>query len=298
MKTEEMDEVVPGRSWLRRLFSSDRRRAKRQQARELRAYYWDGSPPVPHDIRDISSSGLYLLASEGWRPGTVVMMTLQKTDCPEDDPDRAMTVQAQVIRSASDGIGLRFILPRPEDYKRLQGFLRTAPDKKPRKTPLRSIGPSNGQALVEYALMLPLIFLLIVNMVNFGGFFFAWITVANAARAGADYAILGGASAGDLIPATGGQVAALVQQDASSLPNVSSLTVGVCQNYNGTVTTLTGSCTTTPDDPEPTNYVLTTVQVSYTYKPFIPVFQFPSLDIYATLPPLTVTRTAYMRSIQ
>jgi len=52
---------------------------------------------------------------------------------------------------------------------------------------------SKGQALIEYILLLPLLFLLIVNLVNFGGFFFAWITVANAARAGADYAILGGA---------------------------------------------------------------------------------------------------------
>ncbi len=35
-----------------------------------------------------------------------------------------------------------------------------------------------GQSLVEFALVLPLLFLLIVNAINFGGFFYAWITVA------------------------------------------------------------------------------------------------------------------------
>ncbi len=157
---------------------------------------------------------------------------------------------------------------------------------------------AKGQALIEFALMLPLVFLLIVNVVNFGGFFYAWITVANAARAGADYAIMGGASAGDLVPATGAQIVALITQDASSLPNASSLTVGVCENNDGTITILTGACGTALADPEAPDYVLTTVQVTYTYQPFIPAtFQFGNLGVYATLPPLTITRVAYMRSM-
>ena len=43
---------------------------------------------------------------------------------------------------------------------------------------------NQGQALIEYLLVLPMVFLLLVNVVNFGGFFYAFITVANAARAG------------------------------------------------------------------------------------------------------------------
>ena len=41
-----------------------------------------------------------------------------------------------------------------------------------------------GQSLIEFALSLPFLLLLIVNTVNFGGYVFATITVASAARAG------------------------------------------------------------------------------------------------------------------
>jgi Flp pilus assembly protein TadG len=161
----------------------------------------------------------------------------------------------------------------------------------------RATGAEKGQALIEFALMLPLLLLLIVNVVNFGGFFYAWITVANAARAGADYAIMGGASAGNLTPASGAQIVALINADISSLPNASSVAVGVCQN-NGTQTVITGSCSMNPADPEAPDYVMTTVQVTYTYTPFIPAsFQFANLGVYATLPPLTITRRAFMRSM-
>ena len=44
-----------------------------------------------------------------------------------------------------------------------------------------------GQSLIECALVLPLLMLLIVNVVNFGAIFYAWISVANAARTGAQY---------------------------------------------------------------------------------------------------------------
>ncbi len=41
---------------------------------------------------------------------------------------------------------------------------------------------SKGHSLVEFSLILPFLFLLIVNVVNFGGMLYAWVTVANAAR--------------------------------------------------------------------------------------------------------------------
>ena len=43
----------------------------------------------------------------------------------------------------------------------------------------------SGQALIEFSLVLPLLLLLIVNVVNFGGLLYAWVTVSNAARTGA-----------------------------------------------------------------------------------------------------------------
>jgi Flp pilus assembly protein TadG len=168
-----------------------------------------------------------------------------------------------------------------------------------KSTYARTYRGNSGQSLVEYLLLLPLLLLLIVNVVNVGGFFFAWITVANAARAGADYQILGGASAGSLTPATGAQISAMITQDIAWLPNTASLLVNICQNNNGKITTLAGTCSAVPADPEPGNYVLTTTDVTYTYQPFIKAgFQFPNLNVYVTIPPTTVHRRAVMRSLQ
>jgi Flp pilus assembly protein TadG len=160
----------------------------------------------------------------------------------------------------------------------------------------RRLRRSEGQALIEFILILPMVFLLILNLVNFGGFFYAWITVANAARAGADYAVLGFSSVG--VPATpsSAQIQDLITKDIASLPNASSLIVQVCQNNGGTVTP---GCSPSPDrDPEPSGYVLTSIDVTYTYKPFIQGFTFPKLGVYLTIPPTTVYQRAEMRSYQ
>src|SRR6478672_3655551 len=84
---------------------------------------------------------------------------------------------------------------------------------------------NRGQALIELAMVLPLLFLFIVNVVNFGAFFFAWITIASAARTGAQYMVMGGASVNSPSPATSAQITTLVTNDISSLLNRSSLAV-------------------------------------------------------------------------
>ena len=156
-----------------------------------------------------------------------------------------------------------------------------------------SEGGVDGQALVEFALIIPLVFLLVVNAVNFGGFLFAWITVANAARDGAEYMIMSSASPGTPSPATLAQVTALVTNDVTSLLNRTSVVVAICTNK----TTGATACTTL-FDPEAPAYTLATVDVTYTYKPFIPLFSFPQLGISATLPSTTIHRKAVMRMLQ
>lgn len=59
------------------------------------------------------------------------------------------------------------------------------------KLPLRhttGTGHSRGQALVEFALILPILVLLLVIALDFGRIFFGWVSVTNAARVGANYA--------------------------------------------------------------------------------------------------------------
>jgi Flp pilus assembly protein TadG len=154
---------------------------------------------------------------------------------------------------------------------------------------------SRGQALIEFALVLPLLFLLIVNVINFAGFFFAWISVSNAARAGAQYMIMGGATVRAPKAPTATQVTTIVQQDIHALPNSSSVVVTLCTNNNGT---MTPSGCSAPGDPEPGGYVLAAVDVTYTYQPFIPLWDFPKLGIHATLPATTIHRKSVMRVLQ
>jgi hypothetical protein len=74
--------------------------------------------------------------------------------------------------------------------------------------------------------------------------------------------------------------------------------VNICQNNNGTIKVLSGTCTSIPADAEPSRFALISIDVTYTYQPFIPVFQFPNLHIYATIPATTIHRRAVMRVLQ
>jgi Flp pilus assembly protein TadG len=148
--------------------------------------------------------------------------------------------------------------------------------------------------LIEFALILPVLFVMIVNTVNFGGFIFAWITVSGAARTGANYWIQGRATTAGNDQPTSAQVSAVVTQEISSLLNRDSLSVTVCKKFN-TTTDCSGS---PPSDPEATHYAIGVVDVTYTYKPLIPSFNFRPLGVSAGFFPsagVTVHREAAMR---
>jgi len=102
-------------TWLKNWLSSDRRRSHRQPLPGLVAYYWTGSAPRAYQIADISSTGFYLLTEERWYPGTIVLMTLQRTDSDGQNMDDSIAVQSLVVRWGSDGLGLAFVLARSMD---------------------------------------------------------------------------------------------------------------------------------------------------------------------------------------
>jgi hypothetical protein len=106
---------VPRRNWLQRWWSPDPRKASREEVLGVTAYYWTGASPAAHHIRDISSTGLYLVTEERWYPGTLVLMTLQRTDCDEQDPDRSIHVHSRAVRWGNDGVGLEFVLADPQE---------------------------------------------------------------------------------------------------------------------------------------------------------------------------------------
>jgi hypothetical protein len=136
-RTHEMSLVQPGeniprppRSWLERWWSPDPRRAPRDVLPGLAAYYWNGATPQAHGIRDISASGLYVVTEERWYPGTLVLMTLQRTDGGEELAERSIAVQSRAVRWGNDGVGLKFVLPDVQDARREHNLLTAGADRK------------------------------------------------------------------------------------------------------------------------------------------------------------------------
>ncbi|HSY37248.1 MAG TPA: PilZ domain-containing protein [Acidobacteriaceae bacterium] len=108
-----MNHGKPLKFFLLRLLGQEKRSAERHVLPGLVAYYWNGGPPVPRDVRDISLSGLYLLTADRWYPGTVIQMTIQETEHTEVDSERWIAIQAKVVRQETDGVGLAFIARKP-----------------------------------------------------------------------------------------------------------------------------------------------------------------------------------------
>lgn len=151
---------------------------------------------------------------------------------------------------------------------------------------------SRGQALIEFALVLPVLFLLVINVVNFGGMLSAWVVVANAARAGAQHMVMSDAWLFGPSPPSAAEVTRLVTSDLASLPNRASAQVSVCINVGGTVSP--AGCGA-PGDPEAATFNSATVNVTYIYRPLIPLWSFPRLAIHLTTPPTSIHRRVVMR---
>jgi len=121
----EMDLIEPGmkyvkqpKNWLKRWWSPDPRTAPdlREAPREslpgLAAYYWTGAAPKAHNIKDISSTGLYVVTEERWYPGTLILMTLQAGLDGQESFENSISVHSRAVRWGNDGVGLQFI---PQD---------------------------------------------------------------------------------------------------------------------------------------------------------------------------------------
>jgi hypothetical protein len=119
----EKAEVKPPRHWLDRWWSPDPRKAPRVISPGLAAYYWTGAAPEARNIKDISSTGLYVVTEERWYPGTLLLMTLQKTDEGEESSERSIAVHSRAVRWGDDGVGLQFILKNTPPLDRRKGPL-------------------------------------------------------------------------------------------------------------------------------------------------------------------------------
>jgi len=154
---------------------------------------------------------------------------------------------------------------------------------------------SSGQALVETAIMLPLLLLIILNVINFGYFFLVALNLSAAPRSGVEYSILGFQTPSSLSlpdagpPSTVNTVSYLSQQDLTgAIYNPTGATIQVCSSTIGVLgsgSTQTSSCKScsgstcgaggagspAPDsDPEAPIFVLSRVDADYSFSPPIP----------------------------
>jgi PilZ domain-containing protein len=111
------------KNWFEELMARNQRKSQRYIAPRLVAYFWDGGPSTAHCIRDVSAGGMYLLTTQRWYPGTLVTMTLQRTEKDQEGVKQSITVQARVMRSCEDGVGFQFVTPKTEEGRRIQQYI-------------------------------------------------------------------------------------------------------------------------------------------------------------------------------
>ncbi len=91
----------------------DRRHAHRTPLPGLVAFYWTGGNPHPYRIADVSESGLFLITGDRSSPGTIFMLTLQRTDSDGENLGDAISVYGEVVRWGADGVAFEFIPSKP-----------------------------------------------------------------------------------------------------------------------------------------------------------------------------------------
>lgn len=140
-----------------------------------------------------------------------------------------------------------------------------------------------GVALVEFALVVPLLMLLLLGGIETGRFAYFSILVGNAARAGVQYGSQSLLTAGD----SAGMKAA-AEADGQNVPGLTATSAGlVCSCWNGTAASALPDCT--PGSCPLGSHRVVYVQVTVTGT-MNPLFQYPGLpSSYA------VTRQAIMR---
>jgi hypothetical protein len=116
---------------LNQMFVNHPFRPERRPVPEFFVYFPDGDAPKSAAIKNISSTGVYLLTDERWLPGTHVHLTLQRKGPFEKDARHRVTLKSRVVRWGDDGVGLAFTLPADINFNLWQAVLQYAADQTP-----------------------------------------------------------------------------------------------------------------------------------------------------------------------
>jgi hypothetical protein len=96
---------------LQKLGYPEQQRAERLPAAKLAAHCDSELNHVDAGVKDISSTGLYLVTEKRFATGEVVHLTLHAQGSGQDHKELEIAVDAKVARLGQDGVGLSFVLP-------------------------------------------------------------------------------------------------------------------------------------------------------------------------------------------
>ena len=136
-------------------------------------------------------------------------------------------------------------------------------------------GSTEGVALLEAAIVLPLLVVLMLNVANFGMYIYAWVTVDNAARALLQYRVYTGVVLGYPSSPSVTQMQNMVTAEVSSLPNKASVTWVVCAPKKSDGTLDCQGPGTAFDPGAEAQYAVYSAKVWYTFKTLFPPVTLP-----------------------
>jgi hypothetical protein len=95
----------------------ERRSIIRLLAEGLVADTGNGEKTKPHEVRDVSPTGLCLRAEEQWRQGDIVSLVLKRKGAAEEDHERRVRVEARVVRCDEGEVGLSWLWPEGVEFE-------------------------------------------------------------------------------------------------------------------------------------------------------------------------------------
>ena len=95
----------------------ERRSIIRLLAEGLVAETGNDEKTKPHEVRDVSPTGLCLRAEEQWRQGDIVSLVLKRKSAAEEDHERRVRVEARVVRCDEGEVGLSWLWPEGVEFE-------------------------------------------------------------------------------------------------------------------------------------------------------------------------------------
>jgi hypothetical protein len=122
------------------------RRAERRNSPDLAAYHWKGSIPYQESVRDISSTGAFLLTDKRWETGEIIALSLQRSGPPERE--NSFSVRAKAVRWDDQGVAVSFVLPPEADLRLWQSPLKSASEQNEPEDILREFRVAQATSFV------------------------------------------------------------------------------------------------------------------------------------------------------